>query len=407
MISRKLAGDRSGSRALIRQRGNTLLELLIALAILLTISAAAFGLFNSMQLANTNLQAQQGLSMALRSAESQLQLDLANAGNGYFQGVNVPSWPVGVTIVNNWVAPGSSCYVNGSYTFKCFDQLNIVAADPIRYPAVNPTDISGDANPASCPATYTTGSGTTIVYALPASGLSLPQTQANFSVGDQLLFLHSTTTGTLLTTSTVTNVGLNSANTAVALTINQTLANGSNTMTNDPLDITACDGNACPPAGSPNYFGTNFCGTSDWIVKLTPIEYYVQSTGNSNNPWQLVRQQNGVVTDVMDQIIGFKVGASVWNAVDTGSGFSTNAPYYNYQASTYQLGGSGIAEAWNFSLVRSVRISMIARSAPSTASVPGTYHNAFDQGPYQVRGAAIIVSPRNLSMNDNQNQALQ
>jgi hypothetical protein len=119
----------------------------------------------------------------------------------------------------------------------------------------------------------------------------------------------------------------------------------------------------------------------------------------------LVRTQNGVTSTVMDQIIGFKAGASLWNAVETGSGF--NSTYYNYNSALYQLGGSGTQEAWNFSLVRSVRISMIARSNPSTTTGTTAYHNSFDGGPYQVRGTAIIVNPRNLSMSDDQTQALQ
>ena len=74
-----------GCRAAVRQRGTTLLELVIAMAILIIVSGAAFGLFNSMSAASTTVQSQQGLSMALRSATSQLQMDLANAGNGYFR----------------------------------------------------------------------------------------------------------------------------------------------------------------------------------------------------------------------------------------------------------------------------------------------------------------------------------
>ena len=77
----------------------------------------------------------------------------------------------------------------------------------------------------------------------------------------------------------------------------------------------------------------------------------------------------------MDQIIGFKVGASIWNN-DTANGYTTTS--YNYDASNYAMGA--LDGAWNFSLVRSVRISMIARTAPTTTFGSGTYHNTFDGG---------------------------
>jgi hypothetical protein len=207
------------------------------------------------------------------------------------------------------------------------------------------------------------------------------------------------------------------------LGILQTYSDGSNVMTNDPTDISSCDRGSftslysttsptttsCPvpvpdpgltPPFTPNYFlanGNNFCGTSDWIIKLSPITYSVQSNSNPNNPWQLVRTQNNVSSIVMDQILGFKVGASVLNTIDDSFG---STPYYNYNASTYQVGS--VLEGWNFSLVRSVRISMIARTAPSTTTGSmGTYKNTFDQGEYQVKGTVIIINPRNLSMNDD------
>lgn len=438
-----------------RQRGTTLIELMVAMAILLIVSAVAFSLFNDISLANANLQAQEGLSMSLRSATAQLQMDLANAGNGYFQGDNVPSWPIGITIVNHFIPPGSTCIVGGfggNYGPNCFDQLNVIAAEPNLYPAVNPTNSNGDSNPVltSCPSPAAVGAAapvSTTLYAMPApvsdafpSGLTAAQTEAKFSVNDQLLFVHNTLTGTLVSTALVTNVGLNSNGTAVALKILQTYSDGSNVMSNDPMDISSCDRSSftslysttsptttsCPVPGSaspftPNYFlanGNNFCGTSDWIVKLRPISYQVcAGPGSPSTPYacdqsanspdiadpKLYRTQNNVSSIVMDQILGFKVGASVLNTLDDSFG---STPYYNYNSSTYQVGT--LLEGWNFSLVRSVRISMIARSDPATTtasmgSKTGTYRNPFDGGAYQVRGTVIIIDPRNLSMNDDNN----
>jgi hypothetical protein len=138
-------------------------------------------------------------------------------------------------------------------------------------------------------------------------------------------------------------------------------------------------------------------------VKLVPIQYYVDTTANPSDP-TLYRKQNGVASVIMDQILGFKVGASIWNTIDNSTGYSV--PYYNYQASNYSI-SSAQPEGYNFSLVRSIRVSIIARTAPSATTNPGTYHNSFDGGAYQVLGRAIVVNPRNLSMNDDQTQALQ
>jgi hypothetical protein len=52
-------------------------------------------------------------------------------------------------------------------------------------------------------------------------------------------------------------------------------------------------------------------------------------------------------------------------------------------------------------LIRSVRTSLIGRTTPNYSS-QYTYRNTFDGGPYQVQGTAIVVNPRNMSMNDDQ-----
>jgi len=399
------------------QRGTTLIELMVALALFLIVGGAAFALFNQQQVATTNLQGQVGLSLSLRNAASQLQLDLSNAGSGYFQGINVPTWPVGVTIVNNWVPYGSSCYSSTTgYGANCFDQLNIITANPDgQFPAVHATNSAGSTSATVCPQTYNGSPGTpTTVYALNANGLTLAQTAAKFVQGDQLLFL--TGSGKVMTTAILAANGAVSGP-AVALSIYQTQIDGSNILGSDPLDITACDrtsvtvsGSATSPACPPPppvttpptppsvTFGTNYC-SADWIIKLSPITYSVAANSDPNNPWQLVRTQSGTSSVVMDQIIGFKVGASIWD-VDVLCGYTT--PCYNYQASSYAIGSATAGSAaWNFSLIRSVRASLIGRTTPNYSS-QYTYRNTFDSGPYQVQGTAVVVNPRNMSMNDDQ-----
>src|ERR1700722_4248260 len=106
---------------LLSETGFSLIELLVAMGMFLTISAAAFTLFMSEQTTFLQQQGQVGINVALRNATTQIQMDLANAGTAYFQGANIPAWPVGVTIVNHVVAAGTSCYntTTFAYTSSC------------------------------------------------------------------------------------------------------------------------------------------------------------------------------------------------------------------------------------------------------------------------------------------------
>ncbi len=365
-----------------RSAGFSLLEIMLAMGMFLTITSAAFTLFSKEQTAFLRQQGLVGINIALRNATAQLQMDISNAGTAYFQGSNIPAWPVGVTIMNNVVASGTSCYntTTFSYTASCFDKVNIIAgADPATFPPINSTDSTGGAAVTNC---SDASSGT--AYGQAAAGLTLAQTAAKYATGDQVLFLSSSA-------KTMTSVKLTAnpavVGSAVRFTFNATRANGTNTLANDPLDITACDDLTCP---APNNFGAQFCG-GDWIIKLAPVSYQVDSS-NSGNP-KLTRTINGATSTVMDQIIGFKVGATIWNkATDT-----VNTEY-EYDASKYKNNATG-DQAWNFTLVRSLRISLIARTTPNN-NPDYRFRNLFDKGPYQVEGMSIVVNPRNMSMND-------
>jgi hypothetical protein len=50
-------------------------------------------------------------------------------------------------------------------------------------------------------------------------------------------------------------------------------------------------------------------------------------------------------------------------------------------------------------MVRSIRVSLIGRTTPS--NIDTEFQNTFDQGHYQVQGIAVVINPRNMSMNDN------
>ena len=370
------------------RQGFTLVELLVAMAIFLVVGAAAFGLFARQQPLFKMQQGQVATNIGLRNAIAQLQMDLVNAGTRYFVGVNVPSSPVGVTIQNNIVTTGSSCYNANTrqYTASCFDTLNIIAVSGSVLP-INATDISGGTLGSNCSDTST---GT--AYGRAAPGLTVAQTAAQYFTNDQILFLSGS--GLILTTAVLTANAAPGAH-GVVFTFNPTSGPspgpaGMNAAPYDPLNISthALTTTVQTPWGTKNSvtLGNQFCG-SDWILKLAPITYSVDNTTNPNDP-VLIRQVKGASpTIVMDQFIGFKVGASIWNNATN----STNVQYY-YDASQYPVPN-------DFSAVRSVRVSLIGRTPPSTdPNYP--FRNSFDNGRYQILGASVVVNPRNLSMND-------
>ena len=384
-----------------KQGGFSLLEFLVAMSIFLLVTGVALSLFTQQQTSSNTMQGQVGLNLALRNAVSQVQMDVTNAGSGYFQGVNVPSWPVGVTIINNVVGAGLSCYnpVTLTYGSTCFDQLNVITtADPTVYPPINASDSTGAQGLGNC---STTNSGT--AYGSPATGLTAAQTAAKFLRGDQLLFLNSS--GNKLTSVVLTANAAASGN-SVQFTFNATRADGSNTLANDPLDITACHNTTpCPASGSgTGKFYNQFCG-GDFILKLAPITYQVCAGPGSPSPCdtsnsspdiadpKLVRIQNGSMSTIMDQVIGMKIGASIWQQQ-----VNNSTDKYIYDASTYWNTNAN-DKAFDFTVVRSVRISLIGRTTPSTDQ-NNKFRNNFDQGRYQVQGIAIVVNPRNMSMND-------
>src|SRR5262249_1266426 len=115
-----------------------------------------------------------------------------------------------------------------------------------------------------------------------------------------------------------------------------------------------------------------------WVLKLAPTIYQVDASDPANP--KLVRTQGGQSNVIAEQIIGFKVGASIWNGTDDST--------YNFDSSTY---------SYDCQPVRAVRVSLIGRTAADPTS---TFRNTFDGGPYKIESVSVVVNPRNLSMND-------
>ena len=426
-MKRRMQNTRATDRKALAPRGFSLIELLVASAVFILIAGAAFTLFAKQQLSSEVVQGQAGLNLALRNAGTQLQVDLANAGSYYYQAdsANIPGWPIGVSIINNVPAAGTSCYTASTSTYgtNCFDQLNIISAadpgspsnptDPNAFPAVHATSSGGGNNVSTdCSTTSTdVGGGLAYAYAQAATGLTLDQTAQKFKLNDQLLFVDST--GSFITTAVLTADATHpSGVSAVRFTFKKTNTDGSNPYSastpQDPLHITDCMGNT--PCTVNNKLQAQFCA-NDWILKLAPITYQVD-TSSSSNPTLTRKVGNGTPVTVMEQVIGFKVGAAIWNAATgTDTDDSTCSPTsalicpFNYDAKTYWNTSTGWPATpdmrYNYSLVRAVRVSLIGRTTPNN-DPNYKFRNAFDSGPYQVQGTAVVVNPRDLSMNDDQ-----
>jgi prepilin-type N-terminal cleavage/methylation domain-containing protein len=348
-----------GVRRRGRPAGFTMIELMVSVALFIVIGGAAFGLFSQHAPLFTRQQNLTGLNITMRNAVAQMQMDIVNAGTGYYPGTNFPDWPIGITIQNN--PASTSCFNSATHTYTatCFDTLNVIAMDPTTPPS-HPSDIGSN-----CVSTTSS-----VLFANPPTGITAATLASDFHSGDQVLLVKSD--GSQMTTTILSKDGKVSGG-KVQLQHNPTAGDGSNLSSDDPLGITT---------NPSNKLGTSFC-TNDWIMKLAPVTYAVDAT-DPTDP-KLTRKQNGSIDVIAEQVIGFKVGATIWNSAS-----NTSSAFYSFDASNY---------AYNYSLIRSVRLSMIGRTAPNQSG-GSSFQNSFDQGNYQIQAISIAVNPRNLSMRD-------
>jgi type II secretory pathway pseudopilin PulG len=355
-----------------RDRGFSLVELLVAAGVFVVICGAALSLFAKHQPLFNQQQNLAALNIQIRNAVSQLQLDTINAGSGFYQGTNIPSAPIGITIKNNTTTP---CNTPSTFTYgaNCFDQLNIITVDPST-PSSHPSTIASGCIDTSASAT---------IYANPVAPTTAAQLAADFHNGDQLLLLKAD--GSKMTAVELTQAGLVSGS-QVRLTITTTAAlTGVNIL--DPAYIAANAASDIQPG---------FC-IADWILKILPITYKVD-TSVASDPKLIREQPSGSANDVVvaEQLVAFKVGAITWNSCNV-SCTSDDGSTYNYDSSTYSTQAAG-NQPYNFPLIRSVQVELIGRTNPNP-DPSYVYRNGFDGGPYQIESVSIVVNPRNLTMN--------
>jgi type II secretory pathway pseudopilin PulG len=393
MKNRKSPAQQKGKR----EAGFSLVELLFAAAIFTIIGAATLELFAKHQPIFNQQQNLAEVNIGLRNAIAQMQLDISNAGANYYPGINIPNYPVGVVVKNRVVASGTDCRTGTPlvYGTTCFDSFTIVTGDKLTPPTNPSTSTGGCVSTKDTTATagdiYLGPSGSTTGY---ASAAAATAAASNYKNGDQLLLVNnagSVYTTIQLSADATTGTVNGNTNKFIKLPVASHSKTDSTTpglnasgSSPDPYDMTTTNN---------NMLGDSFCST-DWVVRLKPIQYSVDLTDPTNPT--LTRTIGGVAQNLSQktlatQIIGFKVGVSLFNNVN-----DTDTTTYQFDNSSYN---NGTAVANNFTLVRSVMVSLIGRTKPVTDPTY-KFRNSFDSGAYEVQGVTVVVNPRNMSMAD-------
>jgi prepilin-type N-terminal cleavage/methylation domain-containing protein len=399
--------------------GFSLIELMIALGVFAIIAAAAVSLFTRHAPLYTSQTNQAQLTFTLRSALAQIEMDAVNAGSGYYLSADVPDWAIGITIVNNVPAAGVDCHTAATYTYgpNCFDQLNIISTDPNTPPSYPSGNNAGT--------TFAdTSTGSAFLIPTPFTAAAATALAANYRNKDYVLFVQSLTSGYKMTAVILTANATVSGN-AVLLTFGKTGPDAAGDPAGvNPNDTTFLIANTVDSTGVNNKLTNLFNNPPqtpmvDYALRLNTITYTSDNStacgptvfncpaSDPTNPKLLrisgrgnghpLAQQDEVIEVLAEQIIGFKVGAVARSATaDMPISFNVGQPWPIAGGGTCSS-NCGFANDW--SQIRAIRVSLIARTPPNPAT-PSTTRNSFDGGPYKIEGASVTINPRNLSMTD-------
>jgi len=371
------------------EAGFSLIEMLVTAIVFSLVVGTALALLARHQPLYKQQQNRAALNISMRNAVAQMQTDMVGGGAGYYTGINIPNWPVGVVINNNVVASGGDCHSGTTYGSNCFDSLTVIASDPATTPVNTLAGASGTLPVAagSCASNTLDTSATTSIYVLPPTGVTAATYAASFHTGDQVLLVKSD--GSKYTTVKVTGISTPTVGVSTYVLLAHSTMTQSNGTNASADDITGMSVNSSDQTTS------QFCA-ADWLVRLAPVKYDVDITTDPTNPTLrrtvLVAGNTPSTSGValMNQVIGFKVGAALVD--NTGS---TDVATYNFDSSTFKL--TGAAAGYDYTMVRSVMVSLIGRTSPQLEPTY-VYRNAFDGGPYQIEGISVVINPRNMSM---------
>ena len=410
-------------------RGFSLVELMVAMAMFLVVAGSAFSLFNRHVQMVTHQQTLSGVNIGLRNAMAQLELDLSGAGQNLLAGDlnSGQSFSLGVIINNNVPGVAPACApntANWSYPTQsaCFDSLTVINLKPCALTGGNaPVLVIND--PGNGQESLSTSS---IMWGddpnNPGNATTLTNDSSCFQNGDELLVVQYPTNGQQQVPCN--NGPFNYCMAVVTLTQNAQTSGGKIQLQHNPTGAGSDPlGIVYSAAGTMNFNNALGSGFTDgaYIVDLgnggNAFTYAVQTNPANPSDPQLVRCAavacNATNAQVLtDQVIGFKVGASLWDNAK-----STDLASYYYDASLYcnggiQVGGNYVDctatppaayDPYDYTLVRSIRVSMIGRTPPSSDPTLANFRNGFDGGPYLVQQGAVVVDLRNLSNADSTN----
>ncbi len=417
------------------------------MAIFLIVAGAAFSLFNQHVELATRQQNASSVNIALRNAMSQLQMDLSGAGQNLVstdtqaQGQN---FTLGVIIHNNFAGVAPACAVNTtnwSYPISsaCFDSFTTVNLKPCTAAGGKTAPVLQLDDPLG--GTEVLNSGTVLWgndTAKPGDNATLTNDSSCFKSGDEILVVQVPTQADSLVScdggsfSYCMGVATLSADATVSLqgaSYYIRLLHTTPGAANDPLQIVYASGGTTNFANAKNVTSGYTSGIGTFIMDLgtaannNSVTYAViANPANANDP-QLVRCPGATCTAanaqlVADQVIGFKVGADIWatqqaNTAAIGN-YIYNAANYCSNAMVVSAGPPptyvdctrnppALYDPYDFTLVRSMRISLMGRTTPSIDQKMATFQNGFDGGPYLVQQASVVIDLRNLSDVDSTN----
>ena len=407
-----------------RERGFSLVELLVSMAVFLIVAGAAFSLFDRHAKLVTRQQNLSGVNIGLRNAMSQLEMDLAGAGQNFLAGaVNAQPFGLGVLIQNNVPGNAPACAPNAAtwaypVPSSCFDSFTIISTKPCVAAGgttapvlvVDQTDNGGPA-PITLSATSTlwgddpNNSGNAAILATDASC---------YKQGDELLVVSfgnnnppQCVAGNAFTYC-MSFIVLTSDATSTAKGIK--LPHNPTAAGSDPLGVFA--GNNFNKANGLNYPFPD----ASYVINLgngsNDITYAVQTNPNNPADPQLLRCLGAAcaganATVLTDQVIGFKIGAALWDNAAQGA---TEIANYFYNSAKYCSDAVNNADCTvvpppandpnDFNLIRTIRVSMIGRTSPNSDPTVSRFQNGFDNGPYWVQQASVAVDLRNMSSDD-------
>jgi hypothetical protein len=334
-----------------------------------------------------------------------------NAGSGYSAVNALQASPVGVTITSH---TSTACTTTGVYANACFDSLTIITADGSMPPLTPSTDNPSVAK--AVPQTpFDTNSGGTMFLSTPvdpANGAGSYGTwAAQFRANDEIMLVQG---GTDFANGQP-SMSVLSVKTAVAAGnyIQLTFNAGTTSLPGCPVTdsagvVTVKTVQGVPVAkdtlglydpsikdatyGVPlecARFTNSFKPELDYVIRLTPTTYHVDTTTDPANP-TLIRTFFApqpspaapvqVDDKIAEQIVGFNVDA--WSSKPKAYSTLSNSDLYNR----------------DWASIRALKIQLMARATPNSDHTVA-FKNNYDGGNYQVQGVSVVINPRNLNTN--------